>query len=388
MNIREIQLLEVLKKDKVLIVFVLLSLFSLLRSLVVPLYGDELTYVKIGEHILEGRYYLFEHPSTVTPVLPFMVALFYTFANPVLGFILMKCTNILLAFLGFRFLYLFLKEQNLNISIVLSILLLTLTNTHSIAWFSSLYPESILFFSFWGFVYYYCKAISVSNFKRMLLFFLLLTMTRYLYTVLGVAVIVYYYRCFKSDDFTKNHIKKILFYSVIYALPVLFWFKYVYLIEQNNLSEISYFDRFKEDSGLMTNILSGLGLEKHPEVSRINGIPAFVSLFVPITGFRHYLSSLILIGLFLLGYIKTQKPEGIKFMFYATILVMLGLVFAGTGFSRYWLVLLPCFYLGYYYVYKDFKFNDAWFLRISKIIAIVYVINEIRLDYLIIGKYL
>lgn len=384
----EFELTKSIRKDYTILFILFLSIFSMLRSLILPLHADEFTYIKIGEHILNGKYYLQDYPSTVTPVLPFMVAFFHTSFYPAIGFVFMKCFNLVLAFFGMRYMCLFLKEQGLGIPVILSIFILTLTNAHSIAWFSSLYPESVLFFSFWGFVYYYSKSITVSNFRKMFFFFLLLCMTRYLYAVLGLVVLAYYYRCFKLDVLNRHEIRNVFFYSFIFVMPVLLWFKYVYLIEQNNLSEISYFDRFKEDSGLMTNILSGLGLEKHPEVTRINGVPAFISLFVPVTGLREFVSSIILIGLFLYGYIKTDKPKGIQLVFYTTILVMLGLVFAGTGFSRYWLVLLPCFYLGYYYVYKSFKFDDAWFLKLAKIIAIVYVINDLRLDFVIMGKYL
>ena len=37
---------------------------------------------------------------------------------------------------------------------------------------------------------------------------------------------------------------KLIVYSFMLALPLLLWFKYVYNIEMQNLSEISYFDRF------------------------------------------------------------------------------------------------------------------------------------------------
>lgn len=380
--------IKFIKKDYLLLTLLVLSLISLLRSLIIPLRGDELTYYKIGEQILSGKYYLHDYPSTVTPIIPFLFVFFYTSSYPAIGFGLMKCFSILMAFFGFRFLYLFLKEQNFSKPIILSLLLLTLTNTNSIAWFSSLYPESILFFSFWGFVYYYSKKISVSNFKKMFFFFLLLTMSRYLFAVLGLAVLFYYYRCFKTETLTKRQIKKIAFFTLIFSLPILFWFKYVYHIEQSNLSEISYFDRFKEDNGVLANIKSGLGLIKHPEVNKINGIPAFVSLFVPITGLRSFMASIVLIGFFLFGYLKTNNTKGIQLLFNSTILIMLGLVFAGTGFSRYWLILLPCYYLGYYFVYKLLKFDDSLFFKASKFVAIVYVINELRLDYLIISEYL
>lgn len=380
--------IKYIKKDYLVCTLLVLSVISLFRSFIIPLRGDELTYYKISEQILTGKYYLQDYPSTVTPVIPFIIAFFQTSFCPVLGIILIKISNIIFALLGFRFLYLFLKKQNFTNAITHSILLLMVTNPNSIGWFSSLYPESVLFFSFWGFVYYYSKSVNVTNFRKMFFFFLLLVMTRYLYAVLGLVILFYYYRCFKIENLAKNEIKGIVFYTIIYMLPVLFWFKYVYYIEQSSLSEISYFDRFKEDKGLFVNIKSGLGIEKHPDANRINGIPAFVSLFVPITGLRHYLVSIGLILIFLIGYIKTKHTHGIKLIFFSTIVIMLGLILAGTGFSRYWLVLLPCYYLGYYFFYKLLKLDDALFFKISKLVAIFYVINELRLDYLIISEYL
>ena len=190
----------------------------------------------------------------------------------------------------------------------------------------------------------------------------------------------------KNIDF--NEFRYIILYSFICFVPILFWFKYVYGIEQNNLSELSYFSRFKNDITLLDNIKFGLGISQSPETNKINGIPAFISLFIPITGLRNYFVSVILILLFLVGYIKTSKNTNLKFLLGITILIMVGFIFAGTGFSRYWLILLPSFYLGYYFFFKMFHFKDELFLKLSKIIAVFYVLNELRLDYIILNKYL
>lgn len=384
----KIKFLQALKADKVFAIILLLSLISALRSLIIPLQGDELTYNKIAENILKGKYYLHEYPSIVTPIIPFFIALFHTSFSPTIGFVLLKCFNILLTALGFRFLYLFLDEQNLDKRINLSIITLTVVNTNSIAWFSSLYPEAILFFSFWGFIYYFSKEVSVENFKKMFFFFLLLSMSRYLYAILGLVVLFYYYRFLNRKTVNSAEIKQIIFYSILFMIPVLLWFKYVYGIEQNQLSEISYFRRFQNENSFLSNIKYGLGIGIHPEVSKVNGIPAFISLFVPITGIRNYLISVFLILLFIIGYIKTKKSLGVNLLFICTSLVMLGLVFAGTGFSRYWLILLPSFYLGYYFLFNRFNLSDDWFIKLSKIISIVYILNELRLDYMIFDKYL
>lgn len=383
----KIKLLQAFKNDKIFAVILLLSLISAFRSLIIPLQGDEITYFKIAENILKGKYYLHEYPSTVTPVIPFFIALFHTSFSPVIGIILLKCFNLLFTALGFRFLYLFLKNQNIDVRIILSIIILTAVNTNSIAWFSSLYPEAILFLSFWGFIYYFSLELSVENFKKMFFFLLLLSMTRYLYLILGLTVLFYYYSCLQNKSAYKIEIKQIAFYSFLFLIPVVVWFKYVFSIEQQQLSEISYFNRFQNDNSFLSNIKYGLGLGIHPEVSKVNGIPAFISLFIPITGLRNYLVSIFLILLFLIGYIKTKKSLGINLLFSCTVLVMLGLVFAGTGFSRYWLILLPSFYIGYYFLFNSFNFKDDWFVRISKFISIVYVINELRIDYMIFNKY-
>jgi hypothetical protein len=376
------------KKDLFITTLVLVSLLSLLRSVFIPLQGDEITYNTIANNILSGRYYLSEYPSTVTPIIPFFIALFSISIQSSVGIILAKLTNIVFALVGFRFLFLFLKKQSLDIKIILSLVLLSLTNTHSIAWFSSLYPESILFMAFWGFVFYFFQEFSVQNFNKMLCFFGILVLTRYLYAILIIPVFWYYFKVFKFYGFKDFRIKKILLYSILIALPVIFWFKYVYLIEQQNLSEISYFNRFNNDFGIVNNIKAGLGLIKHPEVSRINGIPAFVSIFIPVTGLRHFLPSIVLLIAFLVGWYKSRIVPVIFNVLGFIVLIMLGLILAGTGFSRYWLVLLPGFYISFYFLYKSFNFSDQLFFKLSNVIALVYVVNELRLDYLILNNHL
>jgi len=377
-----------IKKDTLYFVLITLSFLSLLRALIVPVFADEITYKNLADSIMEGRYYLNNQPSTVTPVIPFIMSLFYSSLAPTIGIILMKCFNILMMCFGFRYVYLFLKSQGVDIRIVTAILVLTLTNTTSIAWFSRIYPEAILFFSFWGFLYYYTKEISISNFRKMLFFFALLTLTRYLYILLGIFVLIYYYKCFYKKALNRRDNIHIILSSLVIAIPLLIWFKYVYFIEQNQTSGISYFHRFKEDNIFIYNIKCGLGLLQHHEVNKINGIPAFISLFVPITGLRNFLISIVLIVLFLLGYIKAKKSYGILILFSNILIIMVGFILAGTGFSRYWLLLLPGFYLGYYYIYKTFKLKDEWFIRITKCISIVYVLNELRLDYMVITTHL
>lgn len=380
------RILNFIKKEKIFTIIFFLSLVSSLRTLITPLQGDELTYAMISENILNGRYYQENHPSTVSPIIPFIMAFFKVNSFPHLGFILHKLFNIGLMFFGFRFAYLFLKKEKLNQRVILAILALTATNTIGVSFFPSLYPESILFFSFWGFMYYFNSELNTNTFLKTLVFFLLLSITRYLYLILGILILYKFYEHYRQRD--RKSIYKIITYSFILTIPLIFWFKYVYNIEMQNLSEISYFNRFKTDNQLLYNIKAGLGLIQHHEVSKINGIPAFVSLFLPVTGFRSYLLSVGLILAFIYGYVKKVHSEGIKVLLISIVLIMTGLIFVGTGFSRYWLILLPGFLLGYYLLGTKLKVKDKWFIYASQVLCLIYIANELRIDYLVLSKYL
>ena len=375
-----------IKEEKIFTLIISLSVISSLRSLIIPLQADELTYFKLANNILNGKYYLTNNPSTVTPIIPFIMAFFKASSFPMIGFALNKLFHIGLTTLGFRYLYLFLKKQQINNRVILSIIALTIVNPIGVSFFSSLYPEAILFFCFWGFMYYSTSEYNNKNFIKMIVLFLLLAMTRYLYIVLGAIIIFNFYQYYKTNN--KQTIYQLIKYTIILILPIIFWAKYVYNIEQNNLSEISYFNRFKTDNQLLYNVKAGLGLIKHHEVSRVNGIPAFISLFVPITGFRSYLLSVILIFAFIFGYVRKNNLLGIKILITSILLTMFGLIIAGTGFSRYWLILLPGFLLGYYFLISKFNIEDKWFVYMAQIVSFIYILNEVRLDFLILNKYI
>ena len=187
----------------------------------------------------------------------------------------------------------------------------------------------------------------------------------------------------QSKDY--QNIYKLVLYSVVCVLPLIIWFKYVYLVEKEITIEQSYFTRFKEND-IFYNIKAGLGIIQHAEVNKINGIPAFVSLFLPVTGLRNWIISIGLIATFCFGYITKWKIKEYRLIFITIILIMLGLIVAGTGFSRYWLVLLPGYWLGFYFCFSYLKIEDNYFEKISLLLAVIYVINELRLDYLIVSK--
>ncbi|KAA5822435.1 hypothetical protein FPF71_14925 [Algibacter amylolyticus] len=371
--------------NNILIAIIVLSIISSLRVLFTSLKLDELTYYKVSENLLQGKYNLKNHPSSVAPAIPFVFSIFTIKSYPLLGFILNRIFNICLVGFGFYYIVLFLKKQKIKKLIILCILALVAVNPNSVAWFGTLYPESLIFFSFWGFIYYASQPAKRINLIKMLCFFTLIVFTRYVYAVLGLVVLINYYDYLK-ENFNKYSVT-IIKYSLLFLIPFLFWGKYILNVEEQNLSEISYFERYKIDNPILYNIKCGLGLEKHHEVDKINGIPAFASLFIPITGFRNYTISLILIFGFICGLIKHIKRCAIKKLLIATVLIMFGFILAGTGFSRYWLMLLPAIYLGYFYLFKMLNINNKWFIYASQIISLVYIVNEVRIDILVIERY-
>src|SRR5690606_12463406 len=137
----------------------------------------------------------------------------------------------------------------------------------------------------------------------------------------------------------------------------LYWAKCLYNLEKKVKTGISYFSRF-ENKGLLYNIKAGVGLIQHSEASQINGIPTFINLFIPITGFRSWTFSLILLIVSFTGFIFTYNNKHSKTLLYAILLIMKGLILAGTGFSRYWLPLLPGFLLGLYFLYRSLNLDE------------------------------
>lgn len=373
------------RENKIFTAIFIFAVFFLLRSLVIPLGGDEITYLNISNNILEGRFYQDDSPSTFTPVAPFVLTFFQVPSFPELGFALNKIFNSTLFLIGLYFVYLFLRENRIEHKVSISIVAVTLVTQICINVASSLYPDALLFCCFWGVLYFSTQEANINNFRKMIFLFAVLTLTRYVYAVLGVIVLINLYKIYK---YKKTDLKKAIIYCFAFLVPFVVWFKYVYNIESNNLSNLTYFGRFKEGSSFIYNIKAGLGLIQHHEVKRINGIPAFISIFVPITGLRNFAVSLILILTFIYGYISQKSTtEGIKLLFLSICLTMLGFVFAGTGFSRYWVPLIPGFYLGYYFLAQKLKIKDTYFINLMYFLAFVYILNEIRISFIIFEKH-
>ncbi|HLV40390.1 hypothetical protein [Xanthomarina sp.] len=374
------------KENKIFAVIFVFAVIFILRSFILPLAGDEITYLNISNNILEGRFYQNDSPSTFTPIIPFILTFFQVLSFPELGFALNKVFNASLFLIGLYFGYLFFRENKIDHKVSISIISVTLVTQVVISFIPTLYPDALLFFCFWGFLYYSTKEANISNFRKMIFLFTVLTLTRHVYAVLGVVVLINLYKLY---TYKKLDLKKALFYCFACLTPFIVWFKYVYHIESNNLSNLTYFSRFKEESSLFYNIKAGLGLIQHQEVSRINGIPAFISVFIPITGIRNFVLSVVLISAFIYGYInRKSNTEGVKILFLSICLVMLGFVAAGTGFSRYWVPLIPGFYLGYYFLTQKFKVKNIYFINLLYVMAFIYILNELRISLIIFEKYL
>ncbi|WP_029035378.1 hypothetical protein [Salinimicrobium terrae] len=377
---------DFIQKNKFISLLIIISLISSLRNLFLPLFGDEKTYANIANNIIVfGQYFHNGQPTTVTPSLPFLMALFYTKIDPTIGFVITKLANLGFIILGVKFLYKFLKDLNLNDLVVTIVLLLTIVNNNFVLWSTLLYPESILFCFFWIFIYYLNKSkIARRDILLITASFLILILTRYVFAVLGLLIMIKLYPFLMDLIRSKRYklISQLALYLGLMLIPVLLWFKYVYYIESENEIGLSYFNRFK-DREPFYNIKAGLGLIKHAEVNNINGIPAFISLFVPMTGLRSWIFSLVLIISFISGFLIQFKNKSNRFLFFAVLLVMGGLVFAGTGFSRYWLFMLPAYILGFYYFFQKLIPEKKYFIQIGKILALIYVVNEIRLNFVI-----
>ncbi|WP_396157173.1 hypothetical protein [Flavobacterium sp.] len=380
---------QLLKFKYIFYSLLLVSFLSSLRNLLLPLVFDELQYAEIGKNMItKGEYSLFGSPSTFTPILPFLVSLFYIKSCPAIGFAFVKFANLSLMIVGLRYCFLYLKKLDLPGNIALLIVLVTAVNNSFITWSTVIYPESILFCAFWIFIYNVTGEIKTnSQVIGILIPIVILMITRYLYAVLGVVllyvVLQYVIGLYKEKKY--NHMMQLVFISLLCFLPLLIWFKYVFSIESNHTLNQSYFTRFKNND-VFYNIKAGLGILKHDEVDKVNGIPAFVSLFAPVTGLRNWLASIVLILFFSIGLLSKWSSVKYRILALSIFLIMLGLILAGTGFSRYWLVLLPGFWLGFYEFFNLFRIKEKYFIYFVILLSTLYVMNEVRLDYIILKR--
>jgi hypothetical protein len=336
--------------------------------------------------ILNGSYSLNNHPSTITPTMPLIIGLFYTKSNPIIGIFIARLCNFGFLLIGFRFLNLFLKNLNLQPLIVLAIISLSLVNNNLILFSLLLYPESLIFCFFWINIYFLTKnKIRKKDLIPIFSSLLILILARYLYAVLAPFAFIAAYNIFRPMIRQKKWklMSNLIITLMIISLPFLYWIKFIYSLETHaNIGGISYFTRFRSSS-LIDLLKAGLGFGNYSDLANMNGLPAFISLFIPKIGLRSGIISIILLLIICLGLFSKIKNREYQNIFSIMLLIMIGLIFAGTGFSRYWLPLLPIFILGFYHFMLNIRFKNTHFLIASKIIALVYVVNEIRLDILV-----
>lgn len=380
--------IKVVKTETFLKILITISLISSLRILLLPLQGDEITYVKIASNmILHGSYSLNGYPSTITPTMPFIIGLFFTKSNPLIGIIISRLCNLGLLLIGFNYSYRFLKNLKIEPLIALAIITLSYVNNNLILFSLLLYPESLIFCFFWIYTYYITKN---RNSKKDLIIIcsslLILILARYLFVVLVPFAAIAIYKFIKIK-FKENELKELInliIALVIISLPFLFWIKFIYSLETyTNTGGLSYFARFRT-SNLFELLQAGLGFGKLSNVDNYNGLPALISLFIPKIGLRNAIFSIAILLVANVGLFTKFRNWKYQTIISIMLLIMAGLIFAGTGFSRYWLPLLPIFILGFYHFMTKIRLKNSHFLFASKIIALVYVINEIRLDLLII----
>lgn len=379
-----------LRKDKILFWGVLISLISALRIIFLPLGGDEITYAEIARNIMNRGWFAFQElPSTLTPVMPIILSAFYIETLPQYGLFLAKLLNLVWLWWAIKYMFLFFKSINLPVPAIITIISLTLVNTNFIAMSLTLYPDMFIFSMFWMFIYRLSMPIkSMKSWIFLVLPLMILVLTRYVYAVFGLPILFVFLKYLK-ELYQQKSFQKIGFlflYTLICLIPLLFWFKYVLTVESVSDANLSYFNRFKNNS-LIYNFQAGIGIIKHEETKNINGLPAFSSLFLPITGFRSWMLSSFLLVVFWLGYIFNREKIFYNYIIFIIVLLTGGLAIAGTGFSRYWLPMIPLFLLGFYEFFKWFKIDEKFWIIGVKLIVLMYVINELRIDWLVVQKF-
>lgn len=373
--------------SKTICFLAVVSIVSSFRTLFLPLHSDEVTYVNIATSLVNnGTYHLNGVSTTVIPVVPLVIAAISTLTNVETGIFLSRILQVLIALVGVYYAYKTVVKVTKEASIAIVLMLLVVVNTNFITAICSLYPDSILFCFLWVLLYYLSEDVTrLRTWIPILVSMVVLVMTRYLYAVMGLLVLLAFINYIIASK--SKHSSQIMKLSLLIGMaivPLAIWFYYVGNVESNQTNGISYFNRFK-NHGLWYNIQAGVGLIKHDEVGKVNGIPAFASLFAPITGLRSWILSIPILFFAFYGYFK-NKTVLKNTLLLTLIIIMSGFIFAGTGFSRYWLPLIPAYVLGFYLTLKEFKVSDYWFQLVAVGISIIYVINELRLDYMIFQK--
>ena len=400
---------------RTLLVIIGLSVVALAASSIpIAAVADERTYLSLASSMLEGSYERFGVPSTFPPPVPLLTASLQVLFGAEMAFYLGKVVVLACGLLGIRVAYLTLLHTQLDKRLVYLCCLLTLASSVVALILPRLYPDGLIMLAFWGFAYFYVKPPhTVKHWILWLLIALCLLFLRYSYGLLGAFIVLQFIHWIRSHA-TRKQVITVIAVAALLCVPLLLWVNYLTGIETTMDLDQSYFNRYKDD-GIWGNIKFGLGLEQSPENVRTNGIPAFASTFVPVTGFRSLGLSLTLLAAIaiggwsltcggnrslakLIGKVKNTADvsqqintslgsAARKKLLAMMVLSLLGLVLAGTGFSRYWISLLPLFWVCLFATATRLRILP-WAILASGLLIMGYVANNLRLIALVLDKWL
>jgi len=369
------------------LIYIINFIISLLlfRSLFVELRGDEWTYYSLANNLLQsGNYQSNGIQSTIIPSIPFLLYL-TSFINGELQVWLVRLMSSLSLIIGMFYIYKYFKLKEVKgLFFILPFILVNHTFINSS---SSLYPDALIFMLTWMVIYYISRvdfykstlSLLIISFSIISLFYL-----RYIYIYLLPLVFYFSFGSFKELKQLKYYADKIKLFSILSfaSIFILVWVYYLVNIETGGNDGYSYLSRFS--NGFLKTISDGLGFTIAENHSRHNGIPAFISMFIPITGIRSWFLSILLIAFLLFSmfynkFLKIHREAILIFIFLYMILLL-----SGTGFSRYWLSSLPLIYLAFFNFLKD-KVHLNKLKLITLILITLLFINELRITYLILN---
>ena len=365
-----------------------------LKYYLLPLDGDEIKYYELAQNIkYKGQYFYQDYPNTFIPSIPFLIVLLDIPAYPLLGVFLSRLFVFAMLFVGIYYAKKVFQLGLIDQPIINAILLVVMFNAQVIRWSVVLYPDIIAFGLFWFILYQVllCQmsdSITSQNWFLLVLSISTLVLVKYVYGVLFLWVFLIWFKKIKTslsfNGFTKtfNLYKKHNIAIIIGVLPLIFWLQYLMGVDfgaEANESGFSQFDSTGENV-LIRNIKKGLGVMPM-ENGKFNGIPAFINNFIPKTDLRDWSTSLLCLLIVLYGLITNviQKRNKTNVLLSTLLLVMLGFIISGTGFSRYWLPLFPIFYLGIRETLRGVFNKDKVFVYFVFISIFFYTLNEIRL---------
>lgn len=369
------------------LIYIISFMISLLlfRSLFVELRGDEWTYYSLANNLLEsGNYQSNGIQSTIIPSIPFLLYL-TSFISGEIQIWLVRLLSSLSLIVGVFYVYKYFKLK--EVKGLLFILPLVLVNHTFINSSSSIYPDALIFMFTWMVIYHISKvdfyksmlSIVMVSFSIISLFYL-----RYIYIYLLPLVFYVSFSSFNELKQLKYYTNKIKLIGILsFALIlIMVWGYYLVNIESGGNDGYSYLSRFS--NGFLKTLSDGLGFTIAENHTRHNGVPAFISMFMPITGIRSWVLSIFLIAFLLLTvfYKKFFNIHKEAVLIFAVLYLIL--LISGTGFSRYWLSSLPLIYLSFFNFLKD-KIHLDKLKLITLILVIFLFINELRVTYLILN---